>query len=155
LAEEAETDRLSFEITSRGARLAEEAETDRLWKERKAKREKARVRARELLLSHLTRTQKADLETKDGFWVTSQFENRYWVTRSANPGQPGPWDIAPRVRPQMIDAGGFTPVDDYVQVAENPPRRMREDYRQVTIPAVTGFDPILVNVNGVVRPLTG
>lgn len=43
---------------------------------------KASVRARELLLSHLRESQRRDYETKKGFWVTSQFRNKYWVTRS-------------------------------------------------------------------------
>lgn len=57
-------------------RLAEEAEFER----RKLEREKADVRARSLLLSHISPSQRRDLETRGGFWVTSQLKNRYWVT---------------------------------------------------------------------------
>jgi hypothetical protein len=44
-------------------------------------RERAQARAHALLLSHLTRSQRRDYETRGGFWVWSQFGNLYWVTR--------------------------------------------------------------------------
>lgn len=85
-----------FEITSRSATdeearqwLAENAEraerTERnlqqSWREERERAKRADARARELLLSHLSPSQRRDLEARGGFWVTSQFGNRYWVTR--------------------------------------------------------------------------
>ena len=82
----------SFTITVRRAteaeaaewiagRAVQEDELNRQQEEARVAHEKAESRARELLLSHLTTSQRSDLETKDGFWVLSQFMNRYWVTR--------------------------------------------------------------------------
>jgi hypothetical protein len=180
------------------AKLAAQAEErERVWKETQEKRKKAETRARELLLSHLTKTQKADLETKEGFWVISQSKSKYWVTRStavrfdergsaiqrycihavdpeipaddnaltrkillecdeerflntANPGSPGAWDFERRNRQvPMINAGAA--IQDYVvgpaEHRPNPPR--------IRVATILGFNPVLIYVNGVVRPLTG
>lgn len=41
---------------------------------------RARSRARQLLMSHLSPSQQRDFEELDGFWVTSELGNLYWVT---------------------------------------------------------------------------
>ena len=81
-----------FEITIRGAtdeearawgvdRAYQEENRERLWREESERLKKVNVRANELLLSHLSASQRRDFEIRSGFWVTSQFGNRYWVTR--------------------------------------------------------------------------
>lgn len=49
-------------------------------RERSEKEARIRARARQLLMSHLSPSQQRDFEELDGFWVTSQFGNLYWVT---------------------------------------------------------------------------
>lgn len=186
------------EETETWCREQEERETSlaRQWAEEAPKAEKARDRARELLLSHLTPTQRHDFETRNGFWQISQFGNKYWVTKStavrfddrgcaiqrycihavdskipaednalirklllecneehflrtANPGMPSEFDVVSR-GPAMIDARTGV-------MRRNPPRRpMRtnNDYVQI-IPVPVGYAPLLLNVNGVVRPICG
>lgn len=80
----------SFEIERRRAtdaegdaweadRAAREAEEARTAEERRHKRAAAEVRARELLVSHLTPSQRRDLKDRGGFFVRSQLGNMYWV----------------------------------------------------------------------------
>lgn len=64
------------EVRREAERLAEEARQERI----RLDREKADARARELLLSHISKSQRRDLIERGGFWVLSQFRNRYWVT---------------------------------------------------------------------------
>jgi len=82
-----------FEITMRGVTAEERAQWEADYSSRchtleaaslemEGKLQSAAERARRLLLSHLSKRARADLESRRGFWVTSQFGNRYWVTRS-------------------------------------------------------------------------
>jgi len=153
-------------------------------RERATKRKAAAERAGALLLSHLDRKAKADLESKGGFWVRSQFGNRYWVTKStavrfdergvalqrycihaiadvpaednalmrklvlecnedlflktANPSLPSEWDVRFHQQVQFVNAG----MTDF---AANAHANM------TFVPAL----PVLMWVNGVLRPLTG
>ncbi len=60
--------------------VAQRAESERRWREEHEAREAAQARAKQLLESHLACQQRHDLERNGGFWVKSQFGNRYWVT---------------------------------------------------------------------------
>lgn len=53
-----------------------------LQEEAAASAERAKARARELLLSNLTDEQRVDFEKHKGFWVRSQHGYMYWVTPS-------------------------------------------------------------------------
>lgn len=169
-------------------------------KERWEARQSAERRARALLLSHLSRQAKADLESRGGFWVTSQFKNRYWVTknsavrfddrgaaiqrycihavnyeipaednallrklvlecdedlflRTANPSQPSEWDIGAAI-PVVTIPPGVTANRQVVATGGqvNLTGGGITDY--VSIAAIQCL-PILLWVNGVVRPLCG
>lgn len=60
--------------------VAAREESERRWREEQERREAAQVRSERLLESHLACPQRNDLEKNGGFWVKSQFGNRYWVT---------------------------------------------------------------------------